>query len=196
MATPRLKLSRTWLERPRNRTIAAALGGSIVTAAVGYTAVTAVFAASDFPGTLFETQLAFRAETLREQYATLTAQGTFGTYVAAQVVDFVFIIGLLSTLFFSHVAIARGQRHHARWCDLALRLAVIAPLIASADVIENLISFVMLARPETFPAFLAIAYSSVAAVKWAWSIIGVSLLVVQLGALVVTRRADRRAAAS
>lgn len=192
MTTMQLRLSPAWLEQPATRTVARSLVGSIVLAAVGYTAVTVAFAASDFPGTLFDAQLSFDATTIREQYATLKAQGTFGTYVAAQVIDFVWIIGLMLTLFFAHVAIARGQRNHAGWRTLALRLAVIAPLIASADAFENLASFVMLARPETFPDSMAIISSSFAAIKWAWSIIGVTLLTIELVALAVNRRADRR----
>lgn len=87
------------------------------------------------------------------------------------------------TLFFAHVAIARGQPAGSTWRQLALRLAILAPLIAASDALENVVSFFMLADPHGFPDWLAALYSGLAAIKWSWAVIGVSLLVVQIGAL-------------
>jgi len=182
----KLRISDKWLSSPSNAAVRNWLIGSIVLAAVGYTAVTLAFIQAKFPGTLFQAQLAFRAETIKVQYAMLIQQGTFGAYITAQIIDYAWIFGLMMTLFFAHVAIARAQNNPG-WRNLALSLAVIAPAIASADAFENLVSFFMLASPQGFPNWLAPVYSSLAAIKWGWSVIGVSILVVELIALLATR---------
>ena len=191
----RLRISDKWLSSPSNAAIRNWLIGSNILAAVGYTAVTLAFIQAKFPGTLFQAQLAFRAETIKLQYATLIQQGTFGIYVTTQIIDYAWIFGLMLTLFFAHVAIARGQ-HNPGWRNLALSLAVIAPVIASADALENLVSFFMLGFPQSFPNWLAPVYSSFAAIKWGWSVIGVSILVVELIALLATRFWQRRYSSS
>lgn len=73
-----------------------------------------------------------------------------------------------------------------------MRLAVIAPLVAASDALENLTSFAMRAAPRSFPDVLALVYSGFSAIKWAWSGVGTSLLVVQLVALLLARRTGER----
>ena len=186
----KLKLSDKWLSSPSGAAVRNWLIGSIVLAAIGYTAVTMAFIQAKFPGTLFQAQLAFRGETIKAQYATLIDQGTLGTYVTAQIIDYAWIFGLMLTLFFTHLAIARAQTNPG-WRNFALSLAVIAPAIASADAFENLVSFFMLATPQGFPSWLAPVYSSLAAIKWGWSVIGVSILVVEVIALLLIRLGRR-----
>lgn len=182
----KLRISDQWLSSPSDAAVRNWLIGSIVLAAVGYTAVTLAFIRAEFPGTLFQAQLAFGGETIKAQYATLIQQGTFGAYVTAQIIDYAWIFGLMLTLFFAHVAIARAQTNPG-WRNLALSLAIIAPAIASADAFENLVSFFMLASPQDFPNWLAPVYLSLAAIKWGWSVIGVSILIVEVITLVVTK---------
>lgn len=187
----KLRISDKWLSSPPSATIRNWLIGSILLATVGYTAVTMAFIQAEFPGTLFQAQLAFRGETIKAQYETLIQQSTFSVYVTAQIIDYAWIFGLMLTLFFAHVAIARAQTNPG-WRNLALSLAIIAPAIASADAFENLVSFFMLANPQGFPNWLAPIYSSFAAIKWGWSVIGVSILIVELIVLLVTKLGQRR----
>lgn len=182
-----LKLSNDWLTKPTRAWLSALLVLSLLLAAGGYVAVEISFAATNYPVSLLEAQLAFSGTAIKSHYATLLAQGTFDQFVLTQVIDFAWIIGLMLTLFFAHVAIARGQPAGSHWRQLALRLAVIAPLIAAADAIENAVSFVMLADPTSFPDWLAVLYSGLAAIKWSWAVIGVSLIAIQLGALASLR---------
>ena len=182
-----LKLSNDWLTKPTRAWLSALLALSLLLAAAGYVAVELSFAATHYPVSLLEGQLTFSGPAIKSHYATLLAQGTFDRFVLTQVIDFAWIVGLMLTLFFAHVAIARGQPAGSRWRPLALRLAVVAPLIAASDALENAVSFIMLADPTGFPDWLAVLYSGLAAIKWSWAVIGVSLIVIQLGALASSR---------
>lgn len=182
-----LTLSNDWLTKPTRARLAASLVLSLLLAAAGYVAVETSFAATHYPVSLLEGQLAFSGAAIKSHYATLLAQGTFDRFVLTQVIDFAWIVGLMLTLFFAHVAIARGQAAGSQWRRLALRLAVVAPLIAASDALENAVSFLMLADPNGFPDWLALVYSGLAAIKWSWAVIGVSLIAVQVGALVRSR---------
>lgn len=182
-----LKLSNDWLYQPTKTRLSALLVLSLLLAAGGYIAVETSFAATHYPVSLLEGQLAFSGSAIKSHYAALLAQGTFDRFVLTQIIDFVWIIGLMLTLFFAHIAIARGQPAGSKWQRLALRLAVVAPLIAASDALENAVSFFMLADPQGFPDWLAPLYSGLAAVKWSWAVLGVSLLVIQLGVLALFR---------
>jgi hypothetical protein len=182
-----LKLSSDWLTRPTKARLSLYLALSLLLAIVGYVAVETSFVTTKYPMSLFEGQLAFSGAALKSHYSTILAQGTFNRFVLTQVIDFAWIIGLMLTLFFTHVAIARGQAADSAWRHFALRLAVIAPLIAASDAFENFVSFIMLANPQQFPDWLALLYSGFAAIKWSWAVIGVALILIQIGVLVKSR---------
>jgi len=186
-----LKLSDDWLTKPAKARLSTYLVLSLLLAAGGYGAVEISFAATNFPVSLLEGQLAFKGATIKSHYAALLARGTFDRFVLTQIIDFAWIIGLMLTLFFAHVAIARGQPENSRWRHFALRLAVVAPLIAASDAVENAVSFLMLADPGGFPDWLAPLYSGFAAIKWSWAIIGVSLILIQIAALARSRMRQR-----
>ena len=185
----RLKLSDYWLVHPSKLKLNLYLTLSLILAIGGYIVVEISFYKSNYPVSLFEGQLAFDAAEIKSHYAVLKQQGTFGIFVKTQIIDFAWIIGLMLTLFFTHIAIARAHSADSKWQSLALYLAVFGPLIAASDAVENLFSFVMLANPSGFPDWIAPVYSSFAAIKWSWAVIGVSLIVIQLVALFIIRGA-------
>jgi hypothetical protein len=187
-----LKLSNDWLTRPTRARLSIYLALSLLLAIVGYVAVEASFVTTKYPVSLIEGQLTFSGAAIKSHYSTLLAQGTFNGFVLTQVIDFAWIIGLMLTLFFAHVAIARGQAAGSAWRDFALRLAVIAPLIAASDAFENIVSFMMLANPQQFPDWLALLYSGLAAIKWSWAVIGILLILIQISALVISRMQRRK----
>lgn len=187
-----LKLSNDWLTKPTRARLSASLVLSLMLATGGYVAVEISFATTNYPVSLLQGQLAFSGTAIKSHYATLIAQGTFDRFVLTQVIDFAWIIGLMLTLFFAHVAIARGQPPGSKWRQFALRLAVVAPLIAASDAIENAVSFIMLADPKGFPGWLALLYSGLATIKWSWAVIGVSLIVIQVGALARSRMQQKK----
>jgi hypothetical protein len=189
-----LKLSDHWLIRPTNTRLWIYFSLSLLLAIAGYIAVEISFARTKYPVSLLEGQLAFSGAAIKSHYASLQAQGTFDQFVLTQIIDFAWIIGLMLTLFFSHLVLARSQPPKSKWCQLALRLAVLAPIIAASDAFENMVSFVMLANPKDFSDWLAILYSSFAAIKWSWATIGIVLLLIQIGALIRSRARQKQPA--
>ena len=148
---------------------------------------------SGFAPRLIEGQLAFDAAQTRGWYGALIQQGTLNIYWRTQWVDFIFIAGLLATLFILHLMIAKARRNEPGWQRLALWLAVLGPAIATADIWENLVTLMMLGAPASFPSWLATLASTLSAVKWGWAVIGTSLVVVQLSALAWQRAVRGRA---
>ena len=173
-----------------------ALIASLLTLAGGLAWATRLYAQSGFSPRLIEGQLAFDAAMTRSWYGALIEQGTLDIYWRTQWVDFIFIAGLLATLFILHLIIAKARRNEPDWQRLALWLAVLGPAIATADIWENLLTLMMLSAPTSFPVWLATLASILSAVKWGWAVIGTSLVVVQLIALVWHRMGGRHAARS
>lgn len=169
-----------------------ALAASVLMLAGGLAWATRLYGRSGFPPRLIEGQLAFDAARTRGWYAELIERGTLGIYRQTQWVDFLFIAGLLVTLFVLHLMLAKACRREPAWQRLALWLAFLGPAIASADLWENLVTLTMLSAPTSFPPGLALVASSLSAVKWSWSVIGTSMVVVQLAALAWRRAAGHR----
>lgn len=124
------------------------------------------YAASGFPVAYWKAQLSFDHEKLKGWYGFLQGNQTLDLYIHTQSIDFIFIASVLILHTAALLALSRASpaktkaRHALVWAAL---LSTIAPL---ADATENGISFMMLANPTGFEPFLAIAYSSVAAVKF------------------------------
>lgn len=153
---------------------------SLTLAVAGNVLVSASFEAARYPVSLFEAQLAFSGPQIKEHYVTLIEQGTLDIFVRTQLLDFVFIVGLMLTYFFLHVATARAHQPGSFWRRFALALAVVLPILATSDALENLTSFIMLADPTGFPNWLAYVYSSFAAFKWAVNALGVGVIIIEL----------------
>ncbi len=160
-----------------------AFAACVLTLAGGLAWATSLYVKSGFAPRLIEGQLAFDASRTRGWYEDLIQRGTLDVYLHTQWVDFIFIAGLLGTLFVLHLMLAKARRGEPGWQRLALWLAILGPGIATADVWENLVTLTMLGAPTSFPPGLATLASTLSVVKWGWSVIGTSLVVVQLAAL-------------
>jgi hypothetical protein len=127
----------------------------------------ASYAKSRFPVPYYEAQLSFDASKLKGWYAYLADQGTLGTYLQTQNIDFVFIVSVLMLHVLALLLISRlfteGSRLR-RWMIVAALLSTLAPLL---DAFENAVSYVMLANPTNFADGWALVYSSFAAGKFA-----------------------------
>lgn len=131
----------------------------------------ASYAASNHPVDYATGQLAFDARVIEGYYAAMTEAGTLDVYWQTQFIDFGFIAGVMAVaLLFGTLAARLGGRLGALglwgW-RLGMAAAVLGVSGAAFDAVENLLSFVMLSRPQAIPQGLALAYSSAAAVKFA-----------------------------
>jgi hypothetical protein len=126
----------------------------------------AAYAASKFPVPYWQAQLSFDHFKLKGWYGFLIKNETLGLYIHTQFIDFIFIASVLVLHMAALLALSRAvpapstARRALIWAAL---LSAIAPL---ADAVENGISFIMLANPAGFEPLLAIAYSTVAAIKF------------------------------
>lgn len=126
----------------------------------------AAYAASKFPVPYWQAQLSFDHFKLKGWYGFLIKNETLGLYIHTQFIDFIFIASVLVLHMAALLALSRAvpapstARRALIWAAL---LSAIAPL---ADAVENGISFIMLANPAGFEPLLAMAYSSVAAIKF------------------------------
>ncbi|WP_456789811.1 hypothetical protein [Cellulomonas sp. P5_C5] len=166
--------------------------GGFVAQRVTQTVLDSFYARSAYPVPYYEGQLSFSASKLEGWYGTMQQDGTLGVYWQTQLVDFAFIAA--TAVFFTAlllcVARAVPSTHPAR--RIALALVPLGAAAASLDVVENLVSFVMLADPTSISAPVALLYSGVAALKfagflgvYAWTVVG---LVLAVGVRVRRRR--------
>jgi hypothetical protein len=131
----------------------------------------ASYAASGHPVDYATGQLAFDAQMIESYYARMIEAGTLPVYVQTQFLDFGFIAAIMTmSVLFGTLTARLGARINRPgvwgwWAGLAAALLGVAG--ASFDVLENLLSFVMLDRPQAIPQPLALAYSTAAAAKFA-----------------------------
>lgn len=127
----------------------------------------ASYAASRFPVPYHVAQLSFDAARLKAWYATLQGLGTLPLYLHTQHVDFAFIASVLALHPLVLLLVARALPAGGRWQQALVALAALSAVAPLADALENGISYVMLANPQGFAPWLAQAYSSAAALKFA-----------------------------
>lgn len=144
----------------------------------------ASYAASSHPVDYATGQLAFDAQIIEGYYAHMRDAGTLPIYWQTQFIDFGFIVSVMAVAVFFGLLAARLGGKINRAGGWGWRLGVAAAILgvagASFDALENLLSFAMLARPEAIPQFLALAYSSAAAVKFALLTAAMACLVLSL----------------
>jgi len=147
----------------------------------------ASYAASGHPVDYATGQLAFDADVIAGYYRVMQDAGTLGVYVRTQVIDFGFIAMMAAVALLLAALVARigrpgsAARRVGRWTALA------GVTGAGCDVVENLISFAMLARPDAIPQALALAYSSAAAAKFGLLTLAMVGLAVTLVLAIISR---------
>jgi len=106
---------------------------------------------------------------------------TFDIYFQTQLIDFLFIASMIFFGYFVGTFVAR-LAYAGGWAARAgFAAAILIPLGASFDAIENLISFAMIANPMDFASWLAIPYSGFAVAKFAC--IGLGYIAIALSIL-------------
>ena len=124
------------------------------------------YAASRFPVPYWQAQLSFDHLKLKGWYEFLIQQQTLDLYVHTQLIDFIFIASVLILHAAALLALSRAMPSHSNARQALVWAALISAIAPLADAVENGISFIMVANPTGFEPLLAIAYSSVAAIKF------------------------------
>ena len=146
------------------------------------------YAASNHPVDYATGQTSFNGETIKGYYQTMIDAGTLDIYWQTQFIDFGFIVAIFCIGLFTGALVARFARVGS-WGRKLGRFAAFAIIMgALCDVIENLISFVMLSNPVNFQHWIALPYSGFAALKFLLITLGVfgvlaSILMTAIGRL-------------
>lgn len=142
----------------------------------------ASYAASNHPVDYATGQTTFSAEAIRGFYAHMQDLGTLHIYVKTQIIDFGFIAMMMLMGFFVGALVSRvgPAEGYGRKIGILAGLSVICGAVF--DIIENLLSFKMLANPTNFADFIALPYSAAAVSKFA--LIALGLLLVNLSLVV------------
>ena len=128
--------------------------------------LTQSYAASQFPVPYAVGQTAFNGDLIKGYYSHMQELGTLDIYVRTQLIDFAFIaamvtFGVLLSTLVTRIGVANGW---GQKIGFAAGVSIIAG--GTLDVAENLMSFVMLSNAAGFPNWIAIIYSSFAALKF------------------------------
>ena len=127
----------------------------------------AAYSASKYPVDYATGQLAFDADRLAAYYGVMQEAGTLSLYWRAQFIDFGFIASMILLGLTLGSLVARVGRSGSLGRKIGLAAVVFAITGASFDIIENLLSFVLLSDPQNLSNAVVFAYSSTAAVKFA-----------------------------
>jgi hypothetical protein len=174
-----MNLFQTFATKPSARITKLLLLASIILMIVVYPVMGYYFMASGDTVNIMISQLSFSDAFLKWQYALMTAAG-LETYRTAQSFDYLYMVsyGLLS--FALALIIGRRFDEQSAWRKMGFLFAVIGPLAACFDAVENIFILLSLTDPSNFPAWWAIVHSTCALVKWlllglsvGWAIIAV-----------------------
>ena len=132
---------------------------------------------SGFAGTMEDTQLGFNAEVIRN-YFSLMSQTDMGLFIAANLVDYLFML-CYGLFFFSAARLISWNYKRGLTKRIGLSLAWVGVIAAVLDGFENVFLLSMAADPVGFASWLAIAHSSFAFAKFlfmyaamAWTVAG------------------------
>jgi hypothetical protein len=149
------------------------------------------YADSRFPVPYAEGQTTFSGSRVKEFYQFMIEQGTLDIYWRTQFIDFGFILAMVALGLTVGSLLARLNRPGSAGAKAGMAVTWLLPLGAAFDAIENLISFVMLAQPESFPDWLAVPYSTAAVIKFGFITIGMMAIIASLVFLAGTAVARR-----
>lgn len=142
---------------------------------------------SKFPVPYFEQQTSFDSLQMKAWYAHMLQEGTFGIYLRTQFIDFAFIAAVILAGFTLCTFLANLHPSNSFFHKWGRKLAFALPLAGGFDVLENLVSFFMIANPANFADALIIPYSTFAVIKFGCWTIGLISLLISVLALPISR---------
>lgn len=144
------------------------------------------YAASKFPVPYFQQQTSFDAVSMKEWYSFMIQENTFNIYLRTQFIDFIFIAAVIAAGFSLWTFISSLHKKGSFFQRIGYKMAFALPLAGAFDVLENLVSFFMIANPTDFSDAWIIPYSSFAVLKFGCWTIALAWVVVSLLALPFT----------
>lgn len=142
---------------------------------------------SKFPVPYFEQQTSFDAVKMKEWYAFMIQEGTFDIYLKTQLIDFLFIATVIIAGYTLWTFISNLHPKSSFFNRWGQKLAYALPFAGVFDILENIVSFFMIADPQNFADSLLLPYSSFAVLKFGCWTIGLLWLLLSLLALPITR---------
>lgn len=140
---------------------------------------------SKFPVPYFEQQTSFDAVKMKAWYASMLNEGTFNIYLNTQFIDFIFITTVILAGYTLWAIIAQLHPMDSLFNKWGEKLAFALPLAGLFDILENLVSFFMIANPANFSDTLVIPYSTFAVLKFGCWTVGLIWLAVSIVALLI-----------
>ncbi len=135
---------------------------------------------SKFPVPYFEQQTSFDAVKMKEWYAFMIEQDTFGIYLKTQFIDFAFIAAVILAGFTFWTFVANLHPKGSFFEKYGKKLAFALPIAAAFDILENIVSFLMIANPTNFNDVIIFPYSTFAVLKFTFWTLGLMGLLVSL----------------
>ncbi len=171
------------------RSHVATVVGSFIALGVVNVILNRFYEASNHPVSHAEGQTTFSGSEIKGFYAVMEEAGTIDQYWISQFIDFGFIATMVVFGVSVGMLFSRLNRRYSSGARLGRIAATLIPIGAVFDVIENLISFVLLADPQGFPDWVAVPYSTAAAIKFALIAVAIVLAAVSaIGAVVGSLR--------
>ncbi|MFT7560107.1 MAG: hypothetical protein ACI93R_002022 [Flavobacteriales bacterium] len=137
-----------------------------------------LYEATLHPASIIAGQTTFNGDAIKGFYASMIEQGTLTKYVQVQIYDYILMTSMFAWLAGLCVAVYRSLPNVKTLKNIAWTLAILCPLAPMFDALENIVSFFMLAEPESFANWLALPYSSFAVIKFLLSSLGFAWIVI------------------
>lgn len=126
---------------------------------------------SKFSVPYFEAQTSFDATKIKVWYQELIDYGTMDIYYQTQYFDFVFIATVIAMGFFVWMFFGSILSKSSWFYEKRFYMSIFLPLAGLFDILENMVSFFMLANPTNFNDNLVYFYSGCASLKFlCWTI--------------------------
>lgn len=144
-----------------------------------------LYAKSKFSVPYFEAQTSFDATKLKYWYQELLNFGTMDVYYQTQYFDFIFIATVIAMGVFVWNFVGSLLNKNSWLYRNRFYLSIFLPLAGLFDILENIVSFFMLAEPTSFNENMVYFYSGFASIKFlCWSI-ALALLTILIVALII-----------
>ncbi len=167
-----MDLCKTLGTKPSPKTTKLVLIAGIFLMLVSYAIMGYYFMASGDKTPMLTSQLSFSDMYLRWQYSFMSTT-QLENYRIAQSFDYLFMVSYGMFAFSLALIIGRKYGEDSSWRKMGCLFAVLGPVAACCDAIENVFILLTLTDPTGFPAWWAIAHSAFAAVKWTILIVAI-----------------------